>query len=441
VRALGAGPYRCPNDGDGGDHVLGHDLTAHAASFPDGGEANPFLRYRRLTHAYWLAMEAGISDDSFVALVSELDLAVKRVAGVGFVETPFGERPELALALGMPRGATLWVKDETGNVSGSHKARHLMGLAILGEVASKLGAKSDARLAIASCGNAALAAATVARAWGKPLDVLIPEDANPVVVLALTRLGAHVETCPRSAGVAGDPCYLSFRERVRAGWVPFSCQGPDNGLTIEGGETLGWEMLSVLRGQGRSLGRLFLQVGGGALASACIAAYRDAKVPLPKIHAVQTRGAFPLVRAWQRIASSFAERVGMDPSSAPPSLAREMALHPTDTAICVEHATKHRSEVMWPWETPPVSVAHGILDDETYDWLEVVRGMVETGGFPITVSEDDLTQAMKLAHASTGIDVDETGSSGLAGLLALSRVAPLEEEETVGVIFSGKRRS
>jgi threonine dehydratase len=421
--------------------VLGHDLTLHPTAFPYGGEANPFLRYRRLTHAYWLAMEAGVSDDGFVALVSELDAAVRRVAGTGFVETPFGERPELALALGMPQGVSLWVKDETGNVSGSHKARHLMGLAILGEVASRLGAKSEARLAIASCGNAALAAATVARAWNKPLDVMIPEDANPLVVRALEQLGAHIEICPRSAGVPGDPCYLSFRERVKAGSVPFSCQGPDNGLTIEGGETLGWEMISVLHREGRRVGRLFLQVGGGALASACIAAYRDARVPLPKIHAVQTAGAFPLARAWQRVASWFAERVGMDPSADPSSLAREMALHPTDTAICVEHAAKHRREVMWPWETPPVSVAHGILDDETYDWLEVVRGMVETGGFPLTVSEDDLTQANELARASTGIDVDETGSSGLAGLFALSRVTELDEKETIGVIFSGKRRS
>ena len=28
---------------------------------------------------------------------------------------------------------------------------------------------------------------------------------------------------------------------------------------------------------------------------------------------------------------------------------------------------------MWAWETTPASVAHGILDDETYDWV-VRRG-------------------------------------------------------------------
>ena len=39
-------------------------------------------------------------------------------------------------------------------------------------------------------------------------------------------------------------------------------------------------------------------------------------------------------------------------------------------------AARHRSAFMWPWETEPHSVADGILDDETYDWLAVVRGML-----------------------------------------------------------------
>ena len=43
------------------------------------------------------------------------------------------------------------------------------------------------------------------------------------------------------------------------------------------------------------------------------------------------------------------------------------------------HAARHRADFMWPWETEPVSVATGILDDETYDWLAVVRGTIESG--------------------------------------------------------------
>ena len=76
---------------------------------------------------------------------------------------------------------------------------------------------------------------------------------------------------------------------------------------------------------------------------------------------------------------------------------------------------------MWPWEEEPRSIAHGILDDETYDWLAVVRGMLETGGSPVVVDEPTLEEANELAREATGIDVDHTGSSGLAGLLHLAR--------------------
>ena len=82
-------------------------------------------------------------------------------------------------------------------------------------------------------------------------------------------------------------------------------------------------------------------------------------------------------------------------------------------------AAQHRSEFMWPWENEPHSIAHGILDDETYDWLAVVEAMLATGGQPIVVDEDTLAHANALARRATGSDVDYTGSAGLAGLLDL----------------------
>ena len=61
----------------------------------------------------------------------------------------------------------------------------------------------------------------------------------------------------------GDPCVLRLREAVAAGAIPFSCQGPDNGLTIDGGRTLGYELADAHV----PLDHLVVQVGGGALAS------------------------------------------------------------------------------------------------------------------------------------------------------------------------------
>ncbi len=427
-------PFRCPNAGKGDDvdHVMTVILDPARMRFPIGREPNPFLRYRTLLHSYHLARAHGLTDAGYVEIVERLDAAVARVDGHGFTVTPFGPSVGLSDHLGLAPGG-VWVKDETGNVSGSHKARHLMGLMILLEVAERLGlaprrAGGAADLAIASCGNAALAAAVVARAGGRLLDVFIPPSADPKVVTRLEALGARLTVCPREDGVAGDPTYHRLQRALRDGALPFTCQGSDNGLTIEGGKTLGYEMVSQLGQTGARLDRLIVQVGGGALASACIQGFQDAVrlgafPAMPRVHAVQTQGGYPLKRAYGRIV----ERMGPQPS-------------PAAVDETLRYAATHRSEFMWPWETEPKSVAHGILDDETYDWLAVVRAMAETGGSPIVVSEDTLIEANRLAGRVTGINVDHTGSAGLAGLMHLYDSAGIQAQENVSVLFTGIRR-
>jgi threonine synthase len=92
---------------------------------------------------------------------------------------------------------------------------------------------------------------------------------------------------------------------------------------------------------------------------------------------------------------------------------------------------------MWPWEHEPHSIARGILDDETYDWLAVVEGMLDTGGRPLVVGEETLADANRLGRSATGIDVDPTGSAGLAGLLALRDAGEIGDDERVAVLFTG----
>ena len=107
----------------------------------------------------------------------------------------------------------------------------------------------------------------------------------------------------------------------------------------------------------------------------------------------------------------------------------------------LREVARHRSAYMWAWETEPVSVAHGILDDETYDWLAVVRAMLLTGGRAVVVDEATLHEANGLALPELGIDADHTGTAGLAGLISLTRDGLVRPDETVAVIFSGVRRS
>jgi threonine synthase len=421
-------PFRCPGAGtDDVDHVMVRELDPTHVSFPDGGEPNPFVRYRRLFHGYHLGHANGMSDDDHVHLVEQLDKAVAAVDGRGFVQTPFGRSDGLSERL----GCEVWVKDETGNVSGSHKARHLMGLMVHLLVAEQTGLAPavERELAIASCGNAALAAAVLARAADRPIRVFVPTWADEAILGRLLELGATIEVCERTEGVPGDPTYRALQRAIADGSVPFTCQGPDNGLAIEGGETLGYEIVSQLTHAGEGLDRLVVQVGGGALASACVRAFEDAALleapeRLPKIHAVQTTNVHPLARAFMRV--------------------RQHAGHegtPEAIVDAMTWARTHRSEVMWPWEEEPRSVAEGILDDETYDWAAVVGGMLATDGSPVLVSEDVLREANDLAREATAIDVDHTGSAGLAGLIVLASRGELRSDERVAVLFTGARRS
>ena len=335
VGALEPYPFRCPRSGDGGDHVLRRVLDLSRLEFPkDVGEQNPFIAWRSLLHAYHLASAQGMSDRVFVELVQRLDNEVAKVDGHGFARTPFKPSPSLADRLGTP--ATVWVKDETGNVAGSHKARHLFGLLVHLEVVRLLGLTEGPLrpLAIASCGNAALAAGVVAAAGGRQLLVFVPTDADPVVLGRLAQLGAEITVCPRLDGVAGDPAYHGLQAAIDDGALPFTCQGDQNGLAIEGAETLGYEMAAELSELGH-LDHVVVQVGGGALASAVAQSLSEAVAlgvlsRAPRLHTVQTESAWPLAgrsAGFQGPRGRRARRRSTPPSTTPLLTARRTCGH------------------------------------------------------------------------------------------------------------------
>ncbi|WP_437321798.1 PLP-dependent lyase/thiolase [Sorangium sp. So ce385] len=436
-------PFRCgrATDGDGVDHVMERILDGRGLSFPAGGEASPFARYRTLFHVYHTALAGGLGDAEYLALVDRLDARLASACGRGFRVTPLACSEALSRALGFAPGGGVWVKDETGGVGDSHKARHLMGILLYLEVIERLARPRLAPLAIASCGNAALAAAVVAHAQGRALRAYVPPDADSHVLARLAELGAEGIVCPRTPGLVGDPCVRAFRRAVAQGALPFACQGREIGLAIDGGATLGAELAD----EGPPFDRVLVQVGGGALAAAIMQGFADALAlgrisALPRFHAVQSGAVSPLPRAWERVTARVLGRLGADPAA--PFAVRASRICAADPALIAEalrHAAAHRADFMWPWEGEPRSLARAIIDDETYDWLAVVRGMLITGGYPITVSEPTLARANALAREATGITVGPSGSAGLAGLIELLAAEPAVAAGRVAVIFSGVR--
>jgi len=402
-------PWRCPNSTASDRHhvlaiVNSHDVPAAVGHDP---HENPYLSHDPDLAWAAYAHANGIDARARRRIVSELDAAVRDVAGVGFVPTPFDRSDPLSDALGFSDGGGVWVKDETGAVAGSQKARHLFSILLHLVAAERVGHLTQrAPLAIASCGNAALAAATLAAAANWPIDVYVPTWMGDGFGDELDRLGARIHRCERRADdPSGDPAMLRFREAVAAGSIPFTVQGPENALALDGGRTLGWEIDAQCHAQSVGLDRIFVQVGGGAFA-ACL----GAALPEVRMSAVQVEGCAPLRRAWDRAGG--------------------------DIGNGLQSVGARWEQLMTPWNDPH-SLADGILDDETYDWLGVFERIGARGDPPIVAAEADIVDAHLLAR-SAGFDVSPTGSAGLAGLLA--GIASVQSTERVAVVMSGVAR-
>src|SRR5438270_636001 len=117
--------------------------------------------------------------------------------------------------------------------------------------------------------------------------------------------------------------------------MPSSASPPPETYTLSLHDALPISLAS----EGATLDRLFIQVGGAALASAVIASFVEAQrlgaiERLPRFHTVQTRGGFPLQRAYELLV----ERIGIsDPD--------ELAERFTDAVQdWLAYAGHHRSE-------------------------------------------------------------------------------------------------
>jgi threonine synthase len=130
---------------------------------------------------------------------------------------------------------------------------------------------------------------------------------------------------------------------------------------------------------------------------------------------VQAAGAAPLMRAWDAVAA-LASAGGWDGALAA--------------------AAADPARLMRPWDGEPTSAASGILDDEAYDWLAIVRAVAATGGSVVAVDEPTIAAAAREGRTWVP-DVGPTGSAGLAGVRALQGAGVVGEGERVAVVFSG----
>lgn len=471
---LGRLLFACPAVRAGREHILRKSIQGDEAlinqvlSAWQDGNGRSFEIFRRLNVGHFL-----LGEQRYLSLLDRLSDRLRQLEGKDFFVTALFDARRLSLAL--ERTARIWVKNDSRNITGSHKGRHLMGSLLYLEALRTLENRNVKKvLAVYSCGNAALAASAVARAGGYELHAFVPEDVDPAVADMLQQRNAIVERIARTTTGAGDPCYLAFREAIsHNGWLPFACAGNENWSNIEGGSTLGWELMLQLAESRATVSAILVQVGGGAMARAVAQALEEGRQlgilrQLPQIYACQPEGGFPFVRAYLLVLQDIAGqcnlafdlqydrtadpakelknmlrfcRIGSDQIRHVADFVRNHFNSPQIRAV-LDRLPEQPARYMWAWDGgTPHSLAHGILDDVTYDWYYLLLAVLKSGGTAEILREDTLRLAHGLAFEHTGIPVCATGSAGLAGLIQLQAAGFIDRREEVALFFTGIDRS
>lgn len=182
----------------------------------------------------------------------------------------------------MPDGATLWLKLETFQHTGSFKVRG----ALL--TMQKLDAAQRARgVTAVSGGNHAMAVAYASKRVETHAKVVMPATANPARIEACKALGAEVVLVPDVA-VAFTRVKQIEAEEGRAFVHPFESEA-----MVLGAATLGMEFLR----QTGQLDALFVAIGGGGLAAGVATAVKQLQ-PRCRVFGVEPTGADSMHRSF-----------------------------------------------------------------------------------------------------------------------------------------------
>ncbi|MBI4201552.1 MAG: threonine synthase, partial [Chloroflexi bacterium] len=213
----------------------------------------------------------------------------ENIVTLGEGMTPLLHARNLGKALGCPQ---LYIKDESGNPTGSFKAR---GMAAAVSKAKELGLS---KLTVPSAGNAAGAMAAYCAAGGMEAHVFMPSDAPKANQQECLDAGARLTLVD---GLIGDAGRLSRERAAKEGLFDVSTlQEP---YRAEGKKTMGYELAEQLGW--RTPDAIVYPTGGGTGIVGIWKAFQEMLALgwiediTTKMVAVQAEGCAPIVKAFQ----------------------------------------------------------------------------------------------------------------------------------------------
>lgn len=283
--------------------------------------------------------------------------------------------------------ASIWVKDEAHNPTGSFKAR---GMTMAVSAAAALGV---GRLVAPSAGNAGGALAAYGAAAGVPVLVAMPADTPRTFVDECRSYGAEVQLVTGTIAEAGR--WLA--EHRREG--DFDLATLREPYRMEGKKTMAYEVWEQL---GRRLPDVIVYpTGGGTGLIGMWKAFDEMETmgwigpERPRMVSAQAAGCAPIVAAFQ---------AGADETE--------------------------------PWSDPLTS-AYGLRVPAPVGGFLCLRAIRRTRGTAVAVAEEEIAPAAAQLARSSGIDVCPEAGAAWAALDRLRREGWVAEGERVVVFNTG----
>jgi threonine synthase len=303
--------------------------------------------------------------------------------GEGF--TPLLQARRLGKHLGM---SSLLIKDEGVNPTGSFKAR---GLSAAVSKALELG---QTKLTMPSAGNAAGAMSAYAAEAGMEAHVFMPRDAPMANQIECVAYGAELNLVD---GFITDAGRISGEAAEKHGY--FDVSTLKEPYRVEGKKTMGYEIVEQL---GFEVPDVVIYPTGGGTGIIGIWKALDEMERLgwigaerPRMVCVQAEGCSPLVNAYNK-GEEFAEPVAN-----------------------------------------PVTLAAGMRVPAAVGDFLVIRAVRESGGTALTVTDDQMVDAVKDMASFEGIFPAPEGGATLAALEKLLDSSEVNHDDRVVLLNTG----
>jgi len=303
--------------------------------------------------------------------------------------TPLYKTEMLAKILGLKN---VYIKDDSRNPSASFKDRaSSVALAYARE-------NKVEKIIAASTGNAGAALACVAASVNFPTIILVPKTAPKAKIAQLMNFGAKVIAID---GTYDDAYDLSIKATEKFGW--YNRNTGYNPITREGKKTCGLEIAEQLNWEIPDY--VFVSVGDGNIISGIWKGFKDAFAlklieKLPRMVAVQSEKSNAVSKAFNNWKKNPTRPVEIVPVRA-------------------------------------TTIADSISVDLPRDGVAAVKSLIESNGFAVEVSDEEILSAISLAARTTGVFPEPAGATSVAGLKKISATVKPDEKVVCVVTGSG----